>query len=106
VERAAALFDAVDRVLVMGTLIGVKGAELDSATPGRVSALVEARARRFGPGLGPLIVVDGGIRPHTVNVLAAAGADGVVPGSLVFGRSDPPAAVSELHALGRTVGVK
>ena len=106
VEQATALFDAVDRVLVMGTLIGIKGAELDPVTPGRVSALVEARARRFGEGLGPLIVVDGGIRPHTVNALAAAGADGVVPGSLVFGRPDPPAAVRELHALGGNVGVK
>jgi ribulose-phosphate 3-epimerase len=53
-----------------------------------------------------LIVVDGGIRAHTVKVLAAAGADGVVPGSLVFGHPDPPVAISELHALGRDVGVK
>jgi len=106
VGQAEGLFDAIDRVLVMGTLIGVKGVELDPATPGRISALVEARTGHFGPGLGPSIVVDGGIRPHTVKVLAEAGADGVVPGSLVFGHPDPLVAVAELHALGRSLGTK
>jgi ribulose-phosphate 3-epimerase len=53
-----------------------------------------------------LIVVDGGIRPHTVKVLAEAGADGVVPGSFVFGHPNPIAAVRELHGLGRTTGAK
>jgi ribulose-phosphate 3-epimerase len=65
-----------------------------------VSALVAARARRFGAGLGPTIVVDGGIRPHTVKSLADAGADGVVPGSLVFASPDPVARICELHAMG------
>jgi ribulose-phosphate 3-epimerase len=106
VDRAEELFDDIDRVLVMGTLIGIRGAELDPATPGRVSALVEARTGRFGPGLGPLIVVDGGIRAHTVEVLAEAGADGVVPGSLVFGHPNPLVAIGEIHGLGRGVGVK
>jgi ribulose-phosphate 3-epimerase len=46
--------------------------------------------------------VDGGIRPHTVPALARAGADGVVPGSLVFGVPDPRQAVAEIHALGAT----
>jgi ribulose-phosphate 3-epimerase len=100
------LFDAIDRVLVMGTVIGIKGAELDPATPGRVSALVGSRAGRPGDGQRPLIVVDGGIRPHTVKVLAEAGADGVVPGSFVFGHPNPVAAVRELHGLGRTTGAK
>ena len=90
VERAVALFDAVDRVLVMGTVIGVRSVDLDPSTPQRVSALVSARERHFGDGSagwGPTIVVDGGIRRHTVEALAEAGADGVVPGSLVFGRN-------------------
>jgi ribulose-phosphate 3-epimerase len=104
VEHAEGFFDTVDRVLVMGTVIGIKGVGLDPATPGRVSALVSSRAGRRGDGGGPLIVVDGGIRPHTVKVLADAGADGVVPGSLVFGHPDPVAAVRELHGLGRPAG--
>jgi ribulose-phosphate 3-epimerase len=103
VARAEALFDAVDRVLVMGTVIGIKGVDLDPGTPPRVSALVAARARHFGAGLGPTIVVDGGIRPHTVGPLAEAGADGVVPGSLVFASADPVARICELHALGPAV---
>jgi ribulose-phosphate 3-epimerase len=106
VGQAEGLFDAVDRVLVMGTVIGIKGAQLDPTTPGRVSALVGARAARLGDGGGPLVVVDGGIRPHTVKILAEAGADGVVPGSFVFGHPDPVAAVHELHGLGRTAGAK
>jgi ribulose-phosphate 3-epimerase len=106
VEHAEGFFDTVDRVLVMGTVIGIKGVGLDPATPGRVSALVNSRAGRRGDGGGPLIVVDGGIRPHTVKVLADAGADGVVPGSLVFGHPDPVAAVRELHGLGRPAGAK
>ena len=48
--RAEALFDQVERVLVMGTPIGVKGADLDPSTPGRVSSLVRARHQHFGPG--------------------------------------------------------
>ena len=59
--------------------------------------------RRFGAGLGPTIVVDGGIRPHTVGALAEAGADGVVPGSLVFASADPVARICELHALAPAV---
>jgi ribulose-phosphate 3-epimerase len=106
VEQAEGLFDAVDRVLVMGTVIGVKGVHLDPATPGRVAALVASRAARNPEGRGPLVVVDGGIRSHTVKVLAEAGADGVVPGSLVFGNTDPVAAVREIHGLGCSAGAK
>lgn len=99
-RQAEALFDAVDRVLVMGTIIGIRGADMDLATPQRVADLVAARTSRYGAGAGPAIVVDGGIRPNTVQSLAHAGADGVVPGSLVFASRDPVAAICELHALG------
>ena len=95
VSQAVPYFGAVDRVLLMGTVIGVKGYDQDPATAGRVSELVAAR-----PGAaGPDVVVDGGIRRHTVPSLAYAGADGVVPGSLVFGEPDPRQAVADLHAL-------
>jgi ribulose-phosphate 3-epimerase len=98
-SHAEDLFDVTDRILVMGTAIGIKGVELDPASPARVSALVQARA---GAGREPAdleLVVDGGIREHTVGALAAAGADGVIPGSLVFGVPDPAAAIAALHAL-------
>jgi ribulose-phosphate 3-epimerase len=82
--------------LLLGTQIGVKGRDLDPAAPGRVAQLVAAR--RDSPH-HPVIVVDGGIRRHTVPALAAAGADGVVPGSLVFGDGDPRTALTELKAV-------
>jgi ribulose-phosphate 3-epimerase len=96
---AVALFDAVDRVLVMGTPLGVKGVALDPATPGRVSELADWRRRGRRP-TDLELVVDGGIRPASVAALAEAGADGVVPGSLVLGDVDPLAAIRRLHALG------
>lgn len=88
-------FGLVDRVLVLGTPIGVKGRGLDPSVPGRVQALVAAR-----DGAGPRVVVDGGIRRHTVPLLAEAGADGVVPGSLVFSGADP---LVNLHAINELV---
>jgi ribulose-phosphate 3-epimerase len=93
VRHAVDHLDAVDRILLLGTEIGVKGRDLDSAAPERVSALVAARTADVP------VVVDGGIRKHTVPALAAAGADGVVPGSLVFGDDDPVRASDEIRAL-------
>ncbi|MEQ7004880.1 ribulose-phosphate 3-epimerase [Actinopolymorpha sp. B17G11] len=96
IDQAVAHFPAVSRVLVLGTAIGVRGVGLDPATAGRVASLAEARG---STGDRPLLVVDGGIRRHTVPALAAAGADGVVPGSLVFDAQDPRKAVTEIKAL-------
>ena len=76
-----------------GTVIGVKGHEIDPAAPDRVRALAAARRSVTA------IVVDGGIRKHTVPMLAGAGADGVVPGSLVFAEPHPRRAVAEIRAL-------
>ena len=94
---AIELLEEVDRVLVMGTEIGVKGLGLDERACGRVRELCAERERSTRR---PEIVVDGGIRRHTVPELAAAGADGVVPGSLVFGEPDPVAAIRWIHGLG------
>jgi ribulose-phosphate 3-epimerase len=85
----------VDRVLVMATSLGVRGAELDERTFERIGEVAAGRG-----GDAPEIVVDGGIRDHTVARLAAAGADGVVPGSLVLGAADPLAALRSIHDLG------
>ncbi len=95
-ELAEELMEDIDRVLVMGTELGVKGLGLDPGTAPRVRRLRDARERS---ARRPEIVVDGGIRRETVPELAAAGADGVVPGSLVFGDTDPRAALHWLHEL-------
>jgi ribulose-phosphate 3-epimerase len=94
VGAAIAHLASVRRVLVMGTEIGVKGRGLDPRVPDRVRELVAARR-----GPGPLVVVDGGIRRSTVPVLAETGADGVVPGSLVFGGGDPLANLRAINGL-------
>ena len=94
VSLAIEHFSLIDRVLLLGTEIGVKGRQLDPGTPGRVRELVAARA-----GTAPLVVVDGGIRRHTAPLIAEAGADGVVPGSLVFEDGAPAAAVAAISAL-------
>jgi ribulose-phosphate 3-epimerase len=75
------LLGLVDRVLLMGTEIGVKGVEPAPETLPRVREL-----RALAPDVE--LFVDGGIREHTIGELARAGADGVTPGSLVFGRPD------------------
>lgn len=93
---ATPFFPLAGRLLLLGTKIGVKGQSLDPATPARVAELVEARGRS---AYHPSIVVDGGVRRHNVALLAAAGADGVVPGSLVFGADDPRATLAEIAAL-------
>ena len=95
--------DLVDRLLVMGTEIGVKGQDLDPSTPQRVETLVSLRRQHR---LAFDIFVDGGIRHQTVQKLASAGADGVVPGSLVFGAPNPIEAVSWIHTLGAQISSK
>jgi ribulose-phosphate 3-epimerase len=96
VELAGSRFGEVARVLVMGTETGVKGRDLDPGVPDRVAAL-DAAGRAAG-WAGDL-VVDGGIRRHTVPRLVRAGADGVIPGSLVYGDPDPRRAATAVRDL-------
>jgi ribulose-phosphate 3-epimerase len=86
-----------ERYVLMGTAVGIKGVVQDHRAPERVATL---RAALAAAGTPRPVVVDGGIRAHTVAALATAGADGVVPGSLVFGAADPVRAIHQLHALG------
>ncbi len=96
-ESALEHVDRVDRILVMGTAIGIKGVE---PSPEVYERVVRLRAARERSRRAPEVVVDGGIRRHTVPKLARAGADGVVPGSLVFGESDWLDGVRFVHAQG------
>jgi ribulose-phosphate 3-epimerase len=89
--------DVVDRLLVMGTEIGVKGKGLHPDTSQRIGAILALCGQA---GRRPEIVIDGGIRRQTVPLLAQSGADGVVPGSLVFDEADPCAALNWIHAQG------
>lgn len=96
VASAYARDEHVDRYLLMGTAIGIKGVDQDPRTPRRVAELRELL------GDSPKeVFVDGGIRANTVGPLAAAGCHGVIPGSLVYGDADPAAAIERLHGLSR-----
>jgi ribulose-phosphate 3-epimerase len=87
----------LDVVTIVGTAMGIKGASMDPGVPGKIRAAREIITRR---GLPTLTQADGGIRRETVPLLAAAGADYIVPGSLMF-REDPPAMRAWLASLAR-----
>jgi len=77
----------LDVLCIVGTAMGIKGASMDAGVPGKIQQAREVIHRR---GLKVEIEADGGIRRETVPLLKAAGADYIVPGSLMF-KEDPPA---------------
>jgi ribulose-phosphate 3-epimerase len=79
--------DEVVAVLLMGTVSGIKGAGLAPEACDRITELCELLKSR-GLREKIRIIADGGIRRNTVPQLRQAGADAVVPGSLVFGAQD------------------
>jgi ribulose-phosphate 3-epimerase len=83
---AARLIAAADALVLIGTPLGTKGTAMDPAAPARIAA-----ARRVLDGRPVPVLADGGIRRETVPQLAAAGAAGVVPGSLLWASPDPAA---------------
>jgi ribulose-phosphate 3-epimerase len=78
-------WEELDIVTIVGTAMGIKGASMDASVPGKIRQARETIDRR---GLKTEIEADGGIRKETVPLIHAAGADYIVPGSLMFG-GDP-----------------
>lgn len=76
----------LDILTVIGTRIGIKGASMDPRVPDKIR---EARRMVLRQGTKTMIQADGGIRRESVPLMAAAGVDCIVPGSLMF-REDPP----------------
>ena len=72
----------LDVLCIVGTAMGIKGATMDLSVPGKIRMARDVIKRR---GLKTEIEADGGIRRETVPLLHAAGADYIVPGSLMFG---------------------
>ena len=72
-------------VCILGTRVGIKGADMDPIAPVKITEAKQIIRER---GLACEVEADGGIRRHTVPTLYAAGADYIVPGSLMFGE-DP-----------------
>jgi ribulose-phosphate 3-epimerase len=75
----------LDIVTIIGTEVGIKGASMDPSIPDKILRTREIITNR---GLATEIEADGGIRRETVPAIHAAGADYIVPGSLMFG-GDP-----------------
>jgi ribulose-phosphate 3-epimerase len=78
-------WESLDTVVVIGTALGIKGASMDAGVPGKIG---QARMQILERGLNAEVEADGGIRRQTVPLMAAAGVDFIVPGSLMFGE-DP-----------------
>ena len=87
VDRLEPYWEDLDLVTIFGTEVGIKGASMGPVVPEKVR---QARAIIDGRGLKTEIEVDGGIRRQSVPLIHAAGADWIVPGSLMFGE-DPRA---------------
>lgn len=85
VDLLEPLWDDLDIVTVAGTAMGIKGASMDSSVPVKIRALREKISQKQ---LQTEIEADGGIRRESVPLIYAAGADFIVPGSLMFGE-DP-----------------
>jgi ribulose-phosphate 3-epimerase len=80
----------IDQVTIVGTPMGTKGTSMDPSIPEKIRA---ARAAIEGRGARVDIQVDGGIRRNTVPSIHQAGADWIVPGSLLF--AEEPAAMRQ-----------
>jgi ribulose-phosphate 3-epimerase len=81
------LWEHLDLLTIVSTAMGIKGASMDPSVPDKIR---QARAIIRKRGYRTEIEVDGGIRRETVPLFCAAGADFIVPGSLMF-KEDPPA---------------
>jgi ribulose-phosphate 3-epimerase len=73
--------DRIDALLLLGTALGLKGQDLSPEACGRLASAASMLGERR-PRVR--LIADGGIRSHTVPLLRRAGADVIVPGSLVF----------------------
>jgi ribulose-phosphate 3-epimerase len=85
VERVEPFWKKLDVLCVVGTAMGIKGASMDPDVPEKIRRAREIIRQR---GLRTELEADGGIRRETVPLLKAAGADFIVPGSLMF-KEDP-----------------
>jgi ribulose-phosphate 3-epimerase len=75
----------IDQVTILGTPMGIKGTDIDPGIPDKIRS---ACAAIRDQGAHVDIQVDGGIRRQTVPLIQEAGANWIVPGSLMFGE-DP-----------------
>jgi ribulose-phosphate 3-epimerase len=94
------VLEDLSMVLVMSVDPGFGG---QSFIPSALRKIERLRAMAVTRGIELSIEVDGGIGPANAGAVVAAGADTLVAGSAVFGRSDYASAIEELRSacLGR-----
>jgi ribulose-phosphate 3-epimerase len=83
-------WNLIDQVTIVGTPMGTKGTSIEPAVFEKIR---EARERIARAQARVELQVDGGIRRNTVPQIKEAGADWIVPGSLIFGEN--PAVMRE-----------
>ena len=84
-DLVAGLWEELDVLTIVGTAMGIKGATMDASVPEKI---LTARKTVMQRSLSTEVEADGGIRRDTVPQLKRAGADFIVPGSLMF-KEDP-----------------
>ena len=94
-ELVEPYLDQIDLLTIVGTAMGIKGASMDPSVPEKIRS---ARGLISQRGLKVDIQVDGGIRRESVPLIYEAGADWIVPGSLMF-KEDPAAIRQWLRTL-------
>ncbi|MEU0027451.1 ribulose-phosphate 3-epimerase [Streptomyces sp. NPDC006335] len=94
-ERVKDLLESVNAVTMVGTPLGTKGTSMVPEALDRMRVIRQILDRR---GTDIPLLADGGIREHTVPDLVAAGASGVVAGSLLFGSADPAATAAWIRS--------
>ncbi|MEU8588631.1 ribulose-phosphate 3-epimerase [Streptomyces sp. NPDC048664] len=94
-EHVEDLLESVDAVTMVGTPLGTKGTGMVPEALDRMRVIRQILDRR---GTDIPLLADGGIREHTVPDLVAAGATGVVAGSLLFGSDDPAATAAWIRS--------
>lgn len=89
------VLECLDLILVMTVNPGFGG---QSFLPAQLPKIEAVRNKIERAGLAIDLEVDGGIANDTVRQVVSAGANALVAGSAIFGRSDRKAAISELRA--------
>ena len=93
-EAVLPYLEQLDMVLVMTVEPGFGGQKFMPETADKVA---QAAAYRQEKGLDFLIEVDGGINPETAGLAAGHGAEVLVAGSAVYGKSDYAAAIRSIR---------
>ena len=96
VERAVALMEHCDGILVMSVEPGFGGQSFDPAALGKLESLSRARADGHRH---VRLCVDGGISTTTIGPVAAAGAEYIVAGSAVIKSPDYAFAIRDLERI-------